>query len=152
MPSRCRLHRLEFSFRKIGQLNIFKEELEEFVLCERENEFIFALSVGRCVASLVVSSRRLPDSVSILVFAVAGHENVAFALPLIELKALLADVTAANGDTLFTSEVRASVMLNRFLYSFSHARLHAANESLAISQAVCFGVLPSVNDMHFATP
>ncbi len=74
-----RLQVLELGLDQVGQLQVLEEQVEEFVLGQREDEIVLALAVGAALAAATAAAalRRLADLVADRELLVAGQHEVA---------------------------------------------------------------------------
>ena len=132
-----RLQVLEPDLDEVGQLEVVEEQVEELFLGEREGELVLALAVGTALAAAPApAALGLGDLVADLVFLVARQHVVALAGVAAKREGGLAQALRADRDLLRALGLRDLARLERVLDGLADLRLGAAQEALAIAEAL----------------
>ena len=144
---------LSLTLIEVGQLQIVEEQVEELFLGEREGELVLALAVGAALAAApAAAALRLGDLVADLVFLVARQHVVALAGVAAEREGGLAQALGADGDLLRAFGLGDLARLERVLDRLADLGLGAAQEPLAIAEALGFRIEAPVDDLHLPCP
>src|SRR5581483_2257942 len=148
-----RLEVLELHLDQVGQLEVVEEEIEELLLGEGEGKIVLALAVGAALAAAAArAALRLGNLVADLVLLVAGQHVVAHARVAAEAEGGLAQALGADGDLLGALGLGDLARAQRVLDGLADLRLCAAQEALAVAEALGLGVEAAVDDLHELLP
>ncbi len=148
-----RLQVLELDLDEVGQLQIVEEQVQELFLGEREGELVLALAVGTALAAAPApAALGFGDLVADLVFLVARQHVVVLAGVAAEREGGLAQALRADGDLLRALGLGDLARLERVLDRLADLGLGAAQEALAIAEALGFRIEAPVDDLHLPCP
>ena len=134
---------------QVGQFEVVEEEVEIFLLCQNEAEFVLARPVRRALGARPAAARGVTrDGVTFEELLVARQQ--AFALPAGRgaPEARLAHPVERDPDLAALVEVLDAPLLAALAHGLLDERLGAAEEALAVRQALSSGIEASVDDMH----
>ena len=144
----------QVTLEKIGQLQVFKQEIQEFLFVDFEGEFIiaFTLITGLALAGPAFAATvRAANAVSLMKFLVARVDDAALPAGAV-MENGFRQILAGNAYPLALLHVLDGAAADRIVDGIANVRTIAAQEALPVHGAFAFIVQATVNDVAHGLP